>query len=685
MNRSFSLIAVNLPEQKNSHIQKILHSGIYVFDKRYTIKDKNVYFKVRGVIDTVIDDLYGENVRVQAIVGKNGSGKSSLLDIICRIINNLSFSLLVESLSVSLYNIDELVADLYYIVDNQCYCISCMNKQLEWRRKCVNDEGEDVVIFSSSNSKSVDIDYLRDKCKKLFYTIVTNYSPHSLIPDEYRTESVDRFYYDFLFDRYDTSWLPNLFHKNDGYLTPITLVPYRENNGSIDMSKELKLSRYRLSSIFLFYRYKDPDAYDGNAVIDSYSLDDIFYTYAPSNATEKCRRFSTSDQLFTYRSGNAIGRQLLKHLGYDERFPNGRKDNNLYEYACIYLASKIFHIVCTYPSYQKYRSMFFDDSYDGDKYVRNGLNSPVPSNYYREEIKNLIDQINNDPSHITIKVRQTKALLNYIKECDQKQEDYTWLTEKFGYAEYMEKVHHLSYVKSMEEIQLLLPPPVFNVDLLLEKSTQDVAAQKIKIEKKIELSSLSSGERQLLFVLSTYVYHTLNLISNAKDPQRISYPNLCLLLDEVEICFHPDYQRQFINRLVNVLKDMGLTKEFSFYILLATHSPFMLSDIPQQNILYLEDGQDVSSKIEVNPFCANVNDILYQSFFLRDGFSGAFATNKVKSLIEYLKSPLQSTIEWNIQTANIFINKVIGDQILRDALRAMYDHKMNTYEKDIDK
>lgn len=34
-------------------------------------------------------DFYGENIIVSAILGKNGSGKSSLLDIIYRVINYL--------------------------------------------------------------------------------------------------------------------------------------------------------------------------------------------------------------------------------------------------------------------------------------------------------------------------------------------------------------------------------------------------------------------------------------------------------------------------------------------------------------------------------------------------------------------------------------------------------------------
>lgn len=38
------------------------------------------------------------------------------------------------------------------------------------------------------------------------------------------------------------------FHKNDGYLAPLTLVPYREN-GVIDIRKENNLAQQRITAL----------------------------------------------------------------------------------------------------------------------------------------------------------------------------------------------------------------------------------------------------------------------------------------------------------------------------------------------------------------------------------------------------------------------------------------------------
>src|SRR4029077_4900549 len=63
-----------------------------------------------------------------------------------------------------------------------------------------------------------------------FYTIAINFSHYA-----YNTTSLQS----------DTKWLDGLFHKNDGYQTPIVINPYREN-GNIDINTENHLVRSRL-------------------------------------------------------------------------------------------------------------------------------------------------------------------------------------------------------------------------------------------------------------------------------------------------------------------------------------------------------------------------------------------------------------------------------------------------------
>ena len=52
---------------------------------------------------------------------------------------------------------------------------------------------------------------------------------------------------------------------------------------------------------------------------------------------------------------------------------------------------------------------------------------------------------------------------------------------------------------------------------------------------------------------------------------------------------HPEYQRQFIFSLINAINNCNFQNIQQIHILIATHSPYMLSDVPAQNILMLEE------------------------------------------------------------------------------------------------
>lgn len=194
----------------------------------------------------------------------------------------------------------------------------------------------------------------------------------------------------------------------------------------------------------------------------------------------------------------------------------------------------------------------------------------------------------------------------------------------------------------------------------------------------IPLRKLSSGERQFLFTTSCVIYHLMNLRSVRKD--RPKYRNYNVVLDEVEICFHPEYQRTFVHKLLSMLTRLGMNNNCSINIWIVTHSPFILSDIPQNNILYLKKGHQQTMLEADNPFGANINDILKQSFFLEHGFMGEFAKNNVLSLCNFLDADknnyrnvpsMYKNINWDAKRAYNFIHQV-GEPLLRTQLLMAY-------------
>lgn len=74
----------------------------------------------------------------------------------------------------------------------------------------------------------------------------------------------------------------------------------------------------------------------------------------------------------------------------------------------------------------------------------------------------------------------------------------------------------------------------------------------------------------------------------------------------------------------------------SINILFATHSPFILSDIPKSKILFLDNGKIANDKITEETFASNIHTLLRQAFFLERGTMGEFAKKKVLDLADQI-------------------------------------------------
>lgn len=145
---------------------------------------------------------------------------------------------------------------------------------------------------------------------------------------------------------------------------------------------------------------------------------------------------------------------------------------------------------------------------------------------------------------------------------------------------------------------------------------------------------LSSGEQNLLDIFSR-LYDAL-----MTTPQKFANVNSkrLILLDEAEIGFHPDWQRRYINLILDFLQTMVLVKPgVDFQILISTHSPVLLSDIPACCVNYLEvddkgETRNVDDTIARETFATNVFEQYRDSFFMKDGLIGEFARRKLTDL-----------------------------------------------------
>lgn len=153
----------------------------------------------------------------------------------------------------------------------------------------------------------------------------------------------------------------------------------------------------------------------------------------------------------------------------------------------------------------------------------------------------------------------------------------------------------------------------------------------MKEGEPVLLSTMSSGERQLLNSISGVIYHLRNIDSAVETDKTIGYRFVNLVFEEIELYFHPEFQRQFILKLTEMLKRMEFKRLEAVNMCFVTHSPFILSDIPKSNVLFLEDGLPVFPMQE-DTFGANIHTLLHNGFFLSNVPIGAFAQQKINSL-----------------------------------------------------
>ena len=176
-------------------------------------------------------------------------------------------------------------------------------------------------------------------------------------------------------------------------------------------------------------------------------------------------------------------------------------------------------------------------------------------------------------------------------------------------------------------------------------------------------NDLSFGEKESLNIR----FYIENIMKKEKE-KRI------FLLDEPINNFHPDWQKKLLLYLINTFKN----REGNIHFILTSHSPFLLSDLPKQNVIFLEKDEktgncmNATDKVDINPFGANIHTLLSHGFFMKDGLMGEFAKSKIDLAIKYLNQKVLTPIELDY-CENII--SIIGEPIIKRELQRKLDSK----------
>lgn len=580
-----------------------MHNDVICLDSE-VVSDYFSFFRSPG--DTAIS--------MGAIVGRNGAGKSSYVELIIRVINNLSAALLGERFEFSkaehLHYIDNVFADLMALVDNEIAVISIRDRKLyiKWYRESGNSYiyHKTTDILSNTGRDNNEESPLKKKqmarsiLENLFYTTVFNYSLYGFNYLDFTDEETpaERLHKIGIktangIGSEDASWLKGLFHKNDGYQTPVVLNPMR-NNGQIDIRKENRLAKERMLNLLFF---KDAEGkYPLRIINDSLEVCGMRIRRRDSVCSFK----DIPEWLGLNKSQNAYIN--FKHiynavyLFWDMQHKLNSLQGRLYWREAIdYLIYKTIKVILSYKAFKDIRKLM------------------VAEVFKIEDFIDSLEKVSKDNSHITKKIRQT---LNYLTA-----PAFNPMAAEIG----------LEGFQSAD----FLPPPIFETDLILKKIKGQGEGD------TISFSGLSSGERQVAYIIDNILYHLVNIdsewnlelgLETRKDVVRYSY--VSVILDEIELYFHPELQRRFVYLLLRGIQTVGFRNLKAIDILFVTHSPFILSDIPSRSVLALDeiDSKGRDRKQKVATFGANILDMLSDTFFM-DSAIGETVRNDIESLI----------------------------------------------------
>ena len=144
-------------------------------------------------------------------------------------------------------------------------------------------------------------------------------------------------------------------------------------------------------------------------------------------------------------------------------------------------------------------------------------------------------------------------------------------------------------------------------------------------------SNFSSGEKMFLDLFSRL--HSLkSRLSKTRDP-------ILLIIDEGEIGFHPSWQLKYTENLVKFLNK--LLPDNTFQILLATHSPLVMSDFPKEraHLLWRNPESGLREKINsIGTFAQNTSELLANDFFVENSLIGNLAKHYIDDIISNISN-----------------------------------------------
>ena len=601
--------------------------------------------------------IFPDNINITAIVGENGSGKSSLLNYI----NNLEKT---NPRGIIIYQ-----------KDNQYFCFYEKDKP-----NLLKPTNLDIHLISSFDYQSNDNYFLN-------YTSLPIASSKS--KELTHGNNLDFIYLDgrpvpFWSSRHNMHYADNI-HENIFFVPRYIFCVLNNDNILNNISSFLRFNRLRL----------------------------ILKPSSISSLKEYNKELTMPEDISDIRNKMIDTLSLIEEL-HQKQFTNNQK----IDFACFDLSLLIafieFYLVNTkdigkdIQLYDTMNNKILQLLEKQKKEIEDGINEVRPDN----ADSFFIEKWHNSKGYISgffEEVNKINELHKYLVDSSFSIDEILE-TLKF-YYKYWNKENNFyknQYIdipidlKLKENInKIIIFQKIFKNEIMINHYTngylQVFDLDLYDSSMDMQYDEISDGEKQL-------IQYSIDIISafNYYETRNNWNISIICLGDEIDNHLHPKWKQEIIYNFINMIKTYKKYTEriIPLHIILTTHSPFLLSDLPKENVIFLDkytkkdnevkngiqkigNCKNVSYKINIEQtFGANIHTLLSHGFFMENGLMGEFAKGKINEIIEILKKEQLSEDE--IKTCKHIIS-IIGEPILQKTLEHQLSGKLNPNETELQK
>jgi len=515
-----------------------------------------------------IELLFDTNLKnITAIIGKNSTGKSNFLDLVCLALKGNINSLSCNFLAIFGHSANDNVRYSIYTNLSDCQLISS-NKEIVFLKSNEDLNGFNIIFFSN----------IADGREQNFPKSIIDVSQNKREYYQKRMINDSDILKQFKFI------LSDYFNKSELEIPSTIILSTRLKSNNSFRENRLRETNYEIyRTIYDKYKSRLKDTNPINHLRYSFRLS--LFTFLLSGAVNETKD-KRRDNLFEINPDlESLNGLLNEHLG-----------------DAVNLTIKEIH-----EKIERFISLLFFEFREVGEIQKNDVHFLLGFDKVIEQLNpKLIKEGKYNQSRLYYEIDLSEKNLNLLK-------------------------------------QFL---PIFNIDQVVD----------------IDWGGISSGHKAFINIFAQ-LFSVLKKVNNQ--------PSVIVCIDEGDLYLHPKWQQEFLMRLVSFIPYI-----FSNYIqiIITSHSPFLVSDLPRENLIFLDKDENSNCKIITSKelpqktFGANIIDLYVNTFFLEKGTISKFALDKIKKAITIAKNENKSVED--VRFANC-IKNLIGDDVISFKLNKM--------------